>query len=198
MSVGVLASIVVGMVMDCAGLELAMTLTLALGFLHTLVLVWLGDHLFWMIFGFILYVFFRQFLFPVYIASLTHHLGYKALGLLSGIGFSISGITQLYMASVVTFVQGDCHKVTFLRNYGKDYDTCDTGYWINLHYLEILVLFLALLIPLFDRRERLWRENRIKEGLRRRSSWSTLYTGSDQSARSGVDYGSISEENALL
>lgn len=174
--------------MDCAGLEMAMALTIALGLLHVVVLALLGNNILWMIFGFVLYVLFRQFLFPVYIASLTHHLGYKFFGLLSGTGFFLSGISQLFMASLAELIQGDCHNLVFLRRYSTG-ETCDGGSWIQLHAFEFAILVALFFIPLFDRRVRIQEEESHKAILQERASWRTIFDGSDKSTRSG--YGSV-------
>jgi hypothetical protein len=56
-----------------------------LGMAYLLVLSSAGSSLSWMIACFMIYVLLRQFLFPVFIASLTANLGFKYFGLLSGI-----------------------------------------------------------------------------------------------------------------
>ena len=199
MSAGVFASVLVGSIMDHAGLELATSLTLLLGILHIVVLSLLGDRFMWMIFGFFLYVMFRQFLFPLFIASLMHHLGYKFFGLLSGTGFFLSGISQIFMASLANAIQGDCHDLIYLKQYGTGED-CDGGMWAQLHMREIAVLVLLFLVPMLDRRERREHEEEVEKVIRARSSWHNLSLygaedGTESSSVFGQGYGSTNRKS---
>jgi MFS family permease len=186
MAAGVLASLVVGVLMDRIGLDACTALTLLLGQGQILILVFVPDHRRWMIFGFVVYVFFRQFLFPVYIANLTAHLGFKYFGLLNGLGFAASGIAQVFMASLVQVVQGDCNMVS--TDPGEDTQTvdCEIGRWMDLHVVEFVVMGLLLLAPWIESREKLRRQERIQELLRIASQTSMSY-GSVSPSPSNLD-----------
>jgi MFS family permease len=186
MAAGVLASLVVGVLMDRIGLDACTALTLLLGQGQILILVFVPDHRRWMIFGFVVYVFFRQFLFPVYIANLTAHLGFKYFGLLNGLGFAASGIAQVFMASLVQVVQGDCNMVS--TDPGEDTQTvdCEIGRWMDLHVVEFVLMGLLLLAPWIESREKLRRQERIQELLRIASQTSMSY-GSVSPSPSNLD-----------
>lgn len=165
MSMGVGASILVGWLMDSVGLETSTVVTLVLGQIHLLILVLLSDHTFWMVVGFVFYTLFRQFLFPVYIASLTTRLGFKYFGLLNGIGFALSGIAQLFMARLVKFVQGDCHELSM-----SEETDCETGHWHSLHMLSYLILGTLIISPILEYLQKTSHEKRARR-------WWTLGAG---------------------
>jgi hypothetical protein len=75
MSCGVLVSLAAGWIMDRHGPETCGAITLLLGMLQRLVLLTKGGSEAWLTFSFVVYVSFRQFLFPAFIASLSDHLG---------------------------------------------------------------------------------------------------------------------------
>jgi MFS family permease len=190
MSGGVVASFIVGLLMDRIGLEVCSALTLLLGMLQMVVLTQYSDHRQWMIFGFFVYVGMRQFLFPVYIASLTARLGYKYFGLLNGIGFAVSGVAQAFMASLVQVVQGTCHMGgSEESSFSED---CEHGQWRQLHGIEFVVLGLLLLAPYFDHREKKRQERVILERRLFRESWKNLKISSRSSSINVSNYGSVS------
>ena len=156
MSLGVTASLTVGWLMDRIGVEACTVLTLVLGELHLIVLTLLSDHRSWMIVGFWVYIFFRQFLFPVFIASITSRLGFKYFGLLTGIGFALSGVCQAFMSSLMDVVAGNCHD-------GSVQEDCHHGYWKKLHIVEFLLLGILMLAPFIDYLDRSTREKRAKK-----------------------------------
>jgi len=162
MSLGVLASFLVGWLMDRVGQEVCSLLTIFAGLTQLLILVCLRDRRPWLILSFVIYGLFRQFLFPVFIAILTDRLGFKYFGLLNGIAFGISGITQFFMASLVRIVQGDCHLV-YLENSVEGETPCFPGYWKQLHIAEILVLLALTLAPITEQAEIRKRKEQIDE-----------------------------------
>jgi len=174
MSSGFFVSFFVGFLMDRVGQVVCLVLTIFLGQLQLFMLVLLGDRKSWMVASFVLYVLFRQFLFPAYIASVTDRLGFKYFGLLSGIGFALAGACQVLMASLVVAVQGDCHRM-------KSFDTtspatdCSSGSWKQLHWCEIVLLGILLLVPLFEHLDRSNRERLVKKVLERRTSFRQSY-----------------------
>jgi MFS family permease len=197
MSGGVVASFIVGCLMDRIGLVFCSTLTLLLGMLQMVVLTQYSDDRQWMIFGFFVYVMFRQFLFPVYIASLTARLGYKYFGLLNGLGFAVSGVAQAFMASLVQVVQGTCHMMSRSEesSFSKD---CEHGQWQQLHGIEFILLGLLLLVPYFDHREKKRQEKMIKERRLFRESWKNLKISSRSSPTNVSNYGSLPTHDEFL
>jgi MFS family permease len=189
MSGGVVASFIVGWLMDRIGLVICSTLTLLLGMLHMVVLTHYSDERQWMLFGFFVYVMFRQFLFPVYIASLTARLGYKYFGLLNGLGFALAGVAQAFMASLVTLVQGTCH-MSGSEESSFSKDDCEHGHWQQLHGIEFILLGLLILVPFFDHREKTRQEKRIEDRRRMRESWKNLKL-SPRSSTNVLNYGSL-------
>jgi MFS family permease len=129
-STGVVVSFLIGVLMDRAGLVACTLLTLLLGQLHMLFLILGHDNQAALLLGFVVYTFFRQILYPLYIACLSARLGFKYFGILSGIGFTLSGITQLGMAPLVLAVQGD--------------------HWMALHISQFLVLTILWGVPAVD------------------------------------------------
>jgi MFS family permease len=189
MSGGVVASFIVGLLMDRIGLEFCSALTLILGMLQMVVLTQYSDHRQWMIFGFFVYVFFRQFLFPVFIASLTARLGYKYFGLLNGIGFAVSGVAQAFMPSLVRVVQGTCHMGGSEESSVSE--DCEHGQWQKLHGIEFVLLGLLLLVPYFDHREKKRQERNLMERRLFRESWKNLKISSRSSPTNVSNYGSV-------
>lgn len=200
MAGGVVASFLVGWLMDRIGLEICAVLTLAFGMCHMVVLTYFADDRVYMILGFVVYVMFRQFLFPVYFASLTARLGFKYFGLLNGIGFAVSGVMQVFMATIVQIVQGTCHMLP-TDDVSSD---CDKGHWVQLHYFEFILLGILLLVPYFDQREKLRQDERIEEKRLVKQSWRNLklqQLGSFSSAATPNNYGALPpthEEAGLL
>lgn len=156
--------------MDRIGQVVCLVLTIVLGQLQLVILVLLGNQKPWIITSFGLYVLFRQFLFPAYIASITDRLGFKYFGLLSGIGFALSGASQVLMASLVVAVQGDCHRMVSFDPADPASD-CSSGYWMQLHWCEIALLGVLLLAPLFEHLDRSNRDRQVKKVLERRTSF---------------------------
>jgi hypothetical protein len=118
-----------------------------------LIIVFFGDQMTLMTAGFVVYTLFRCFLYPVFIASLSARLGFKYFGILSGIGFAISGLAQLCIAPLVHTVQGSCIDSS---------EDCHHGAWPQLHIIQ-LVLFISLgFIPLWDHRVEMQRQKAIE------------------------------------
>ena len=142
MSFGLLGSFVAGWLMDLIGLMTCTVVTLVLGQVHMLILMFFGNHMPLMTVGFVVYTLFRCFLYPVYIASLSARLGFKYFGILSGIGFAISGLSQLCIAPLVHAVQESCLD-TFQ-------DCRHDGAWTPLHVIQLIFFILLEFIPLWD------------------------------------------------
>lgn len=162
-SSGMLGSFLVGWLMDRIGLASCMILTIVMGQMHMLIVIFCSDMPGPLLFGFFVYTLFRQFLFPVFIACLSARLGFKYFGMLQGLGFASSGLAQLFLAALVQAVQGTCHV--------QMEEGCSKGYWKELHVFQFWLLTALLLVPLLDvyfeskrTKNRLY-EARQKEGL---------------------------------
>ena len=119
----------------------------------------------WMTFSFWLYMLFRNFLYPVYISSLTDRLGFKYFGVLLGIGFAASGIAQLFMTALDEWAQGDCHHLTTASASGEvveSFPDCDHGSWGGLHIFQFAQLGLCIACPLLDNWEVVRRKQQFK------------------------------------
>jgi hypothetical protein len=173
-SMGMIGSFIVGSLLDRVGLEWCTVLTLMWGQLHvvfayTSATTGISDTRF-MLTNFGMYMLFRNFLYPVYIASITERLGFKYFGVLLGIGFAISGVTQLSMTALDEWVQGDCHlqqeaaeaaavgddTAAVADTDGNDGDAttfCNAGWWNPLHVIQFIQLGGLMLCPILDRWE---------------------------------------------
>jgi MFS family permease len=152
MSFGLLGSFVAGWLMDLIGLVICTFVTLVLGQLHMLIIVFFGDQMPLMTLGFVVYTLFRCFLYPVFIASLSARLGFKYFGILSGIGFATSGLAQLCIAPLVHAVQGSCVDSA---------EDCRHGAWTQLHIIQLILFILLGSIPLWDHRVDVQRQKAI-------------------------------------
>jgi len=139
---GMLGSFLVGWLMDRIGLVSCTILTIVMGQLHMLIVIFCSGMRAPMIVGFFVYTMFRQFLFPVFIACLSARLGFKYFGMLNGLGFASSGIAQLLLATLVRAVKGTCHV--------QMEEGCSQGYWQELHGVQLCVLTALLVVPLLD------------------------------------------------
>jgi MFS family permease len=197
LSLGMLYAVLVGWLMDKVGLEICTLLTLLLGELSTLLILvgaFFMDNSNYdysiMITGFCLYSLFRQFLFPVFLAYITARLGFKYFGILSGIGFAISGVAQWTMAALVQLIH--CS------------DTED-HWWLQFHILQILILAVLMAIPIADHKEIQTRESQMEQLLQQpktQRSPGSPATGAtstsvsplllkEQQQKRGEEYGSL-------
>lgn len=175
MATGALISIPIGWAIDQIGVEFCTFLTLIMGQLQMLMLLFGQDSIICFTISFWIYTLFRQFLYPVYIASLTSRLGFKYFGVLLGIGFGLGGIAQLFLYPLDALVQGDCRIQDKNEMEG---DECDSGSWTQLHVIQALILLVLWVVPIRDYQEKRQREKKIKDVLSQRLS--TVYgTGSD-------------------
>lgn len=211
LSLGMVYAIFVGWLMDHAGLEVCTLITLLLGQLSTLLMM-LGSLDFVSqnyaysitILGYALYSLFRQFLYPVFLAYITARLGFKYFGLLSGIGFAISGAAQWFMAKLVALVH-------------NGWKGSGSG-WIDFHIFQIAILGVLMIIPIADHREVKIREKQMQDALnnlaetvsskRPSSNYSTPATDetptkhvcNERQQMDGIEsnYGSLVETNSLM
>jgi hypothetical protein len=157
MSMGMVGSVVVGLLIDLLGIEICTAITLISGQIQNLMLLLFGKSYAFTRASFVFYTIFRQFLYPVFIASLTSRLGFKYFGILLGIGFALTGLAQPVFVVLSEALQGDCHL------YDESVTNCDHGHWILAHTLQFLLLGALLIIPWLDYRDRVQRELKIKQ-----------------------------------
>lgn len=70
-------------------------------------------------------------------------MGFKYFGILRGVGFVLSGASQLEIVALVRAVQGSCH-VTIGNM------SCTHGYWTELHLLFAILLIVLIGVPVMD------------------------------------------------
>lgn len=130
-----------------------------------------------MVLSFCSYAVYRAFLFPYFFASLSKKIGFKYFGILSGIAFSVSGISQLVISPLATYVEGDCHELDDQID-----DTCSEGSWDMIHYFQIMCLVVLLLVPIIDN----YVDNKKTKALKKLLSMQSS------------SYGSVNEVTELL
>jgi MFS family permease len=192
MSGGLMASVLVGWLMDRLGLETCTIVTLALGQSSLILRMAAGQSDLVMVLGFTLYTLFRQFLFPVFIAGLTTRLGFKYYGILSGTGFALSGIAQFFMAAMVHALAGDCHLQTE-SIYGLV--PCNHGAWNVFHILQIALLGVLTLIPILDRREAARQQHRNYFSIKRAAIETETATTRMQASTDLIEQGNESSSS---
>merc|ERR1712110_933294 len=106
--------------------------TLTLGILHLSMTIFYARVRPVLISSFVVYILFRQISFPLFFGSITSKLGFKYFGLLQGIGFGLAGLSQTFIAPLVSFVSGTCHKYEMSR-------PCDHGMWNELHSIQMII-----------------------------------------------------------
>jgi MFS family permease len=136
-----------GYLLDEVGFAPTAVVTILMGVLQMVCLLLAGDKEVIMIFSFVFYAVFRAFLFPYFFASLSRKMGFRFFGILSGMSFCVSGVSQLAIAPLALRVEGDCHEYDDIRV--KD---CDEGHWSMIHLVQIANLLLLFLIPFLDTR----------------------------------------------
>jgi hypothetical protein len=73
--------------------------------------------------------------------------GFKYFGLLNGLAFALSGVSQVFMSALVAKVQGTCHTVETADA------PCSPGQWDALHAVELVLLAALMLAPRLTRCE---------------------------------------------
>ena len=163
LSLGMLYAVLVGWLMDRVGLEVCTILTLLLGQLSTLLMMIASldcvsetNAYTILLIGFALYSLFRQFLFPVFLAYITARLGFKYFGILSGIGFALSGAAQWFLADLVAVVH-------------HGWNGAGSSWWVGFHIFQIVLLGVLMIIPIVDHRDVQRREVQMQDALRKLS-----------------------------
>jgi MFS family permease len=169
MSLGCLASMSAGFLIDRIGVEICTVMCLLFGQVRILLVLIFGQEHAMLVTSFVFYCLFRSFLYPVFIALLTSRLGFKYFGVLLGLGFAISGLFQLLMASLSDAVKGNCHLAT-----EAEMDKCSHGFWVYLHIVEFVVLVVLFFVPFMDHRDKVNREKRIQAFEQRRAAYGTI------------------------
>jgi hypothetical protein len=70
--------------------------------------------------------------------------GFKYFGLLNGLAFAVSGVSQVFMSALVSTVQGTCHNIVATP---ASSTSCSPGQWNSLHVAELLLLAVLMLAP---------------------------------------------------
>lgn len=193
LSLGMPYSVVVGRLMDQLGLEVCTLLTLILGQLTSLLMMIASLERFHdkgayptMLLGFACYSLFRQFLFPVFLAFITARFGFKYFGILTGIGFAISGVAQCFMAQLVEWVH--------------EYNSKGGQGWLDFHVLQIVVMAALMVIPIADHRDIQKREASMERALEhsRRTGNKSPRSTTSSTATSATATTPLREESAGL
>jgi hypothetical protein len=183
MSLGILYAVLVGWLMDRAGLEVCTFITLLLGQISSLLMLLASSSSLTteqqaytlMVISFVVYSLFRAFLFPVFLAYITARLGFKYFGILSGIAFAASGVAQCFMANLVALVHDHIQP-----------DNYDDGRWRLFHGIQIGVLAIMMVIPIADHRDIQRRQAQMEQALKQLQRNNSSLRGSinSQSPRS--------------
>ena len=80
-----------------------------------------------------------------FFASLSRKTDFKYFGMLTGVAFCASGVSQLGIAPLATVVEGTCHEY-----YDAPDGDCSEGAWTFVHYVQLVFLAFLLLVPLVD------------------------------------------------
>eukprot|EP01083_Nonionella_stella_P292812 995947_1 len=172
---GMFASPLVGHLLDTIGWNWTSIITCLLG-IGQLLLLFVIDSLdsdgdidtyLWkeriMILSFVVYCFFRSFLYPCFFSPVAVLFGFKNFGALSGIVVAVSGISFLALAVPVSaFAIGTCHLLSIDSeetsqgnddNFNKLSPSCSSGRWKSLHIFQFVSLALLIVMQLFYRRD---------------------------------------------
>jgi len=169
--------------LDSVGFTPTAVITICLGILQQVCLLIAGNNETIMTASFVLYAVFRAFLFPYYFASLSKKIGFRYFGVLSGLSFSTSGLSQLTIAPVALWIEGTCHDAE------DDIatTTCSEGRWAMIHMVEMGCLLLLFLIPVVD----VWSAREEQ----RKMVNATLDASGTSSKGTKQSYGSISTDD---
>lgn len=156
MSMGIVGSLVVGVMIDRIGLELCTAITLVLGQLQMLLILLGGRSIVAMIASFVAYALFRSCVYSVFIGSLTSKLGFKYFGMLLGIGYATSGIAQLMFPTMVQIIEGNCHLMDSTT------ESCDHGGWRKFEMAQLAILSALHILPILEHRHQVSQQDQIR------------------------------------
>ena len=134
-----------GYLLDSVGFVPTALITIFLGILQMILLLVAGSQVSIMTASFVSYSIFRAFLFPYFFASLSKKIGFRFFGILSGVAFCASGISQLSIAPLAIVIEGTCHEYDDITE-----TNCSEGKWNEIHITQIVSLTVLLLIPILD------------------------------------------------
>lgn len=149
-----------GYLLDSVGFIPTAFIAIALGIAQMAFLLIAGTNQILMIASFVSYAVFRAFLFPYFFASLSKKIGFRYFGILSGLSFCISGLSQLSIASLAARMEGTCHEFDSI-----DYTDCTEGQWNWIHAVQIATLCLLLLVPCLEHRAEVQKRRAQQEAL---------------------------------
>jgi len=174
---GVVGSLEVGGLIDRIGLEFCAALTLMVGQIQMLLILFGPTSEKVTILSFVFYSIFRSFLYPVFIGSLTSRLGFKYFGILLGFGFALSSIAQLLFPVLVSWLEGDCHLLedAAIDQAAVEAQNCDHGNWQASEAVQFLILGALHIVPILDHRDAKERERQIREVLALQSPRKSIY-----------------------
>lgn len=135
-----------GYLLDNVGFIPTAVITITLGILQMLLILIADDNPTVLIVSFFLYAVFRAFLFPYFFATLSRKIGFKYFGMLTGISFAASGMSQLGIAPLATAVEGTCHESVDMPGLRH----CSFGNWNMTHSVQMVCLAFLFLVPLID------------------------------------------------
>jgi len=173
---GMFVSPLVGHLLDTIGWNWTSIITCLLGIGQLLLLFLINfldsdgdiDTYLWkeriMILSFVVYCFFRSFLYPCFFSPVAVLFGFKNFGALSGIVVAVSGISFLVLAVPVSaFAIGTCHLLSIDSEESAYYGngdnanelspSCLSGRWKSLHTFQFASLALLIAMQLFYRRD---------------------------------------------
>lgn len=139
-----------GYMLDSVGFIETALFAVAMGVLQQVLLLIAGESASVMVGSFVAYAVFRSFLFPYFFGSLSRRLGFRYFGILTGIAFSTSGVTQLLISPLAGVVQGTCHTLEEGDILLETVDGCSQGHWRAVHWLQIATVLSLVLIPFLD------------------------------------------------
>lgn len=96
--------------------------------------------------SFVIYGFFRSFLYPCFFSDLATSIGFQHFGVISGLVVAISGFIFLVLVPLLSnFAIGTCHDSIRVQ------DGCSRGNWNEVHFMQIFSLILLILMEVMHR-----------------------------------------------
>lgn len=137
-----------GFMLETVGFTHTAFFTIMVGCVWVIVLLLAGASEFLMVTSFVAYAIFRSFLFPYFFATLSRKMGFRFFGMLSGLAFCTSGLTQFAIAPIALLVEGDCHEYDDITT-----ADCDGGSWRMIHLVQLASTLVLVIVPFFDMKD---------------------------------------------
>eukprot|EP00977_Amphora_coffeiformis_P000949 scaffold202_cov180-Amphora_coffeaeformis.AAC.1 len=137
-----------GFMLETVGFTQTALFTIMIGTSWIVILMLAGASEILMVTSFVAYAIFRSFLFPYFFATLSRKMGFRFFGMLSGLAFCTSGLTQFAIAPIALLVEGDCHEYDMINPTASE--GCDGGSWKMVHFIQLANTLLLLSIPYLD------------------------------------------------